>query len=207
MAKYTGSDCRQCRRENAKLFLKGDKCYSAKCPYTLRPVIPGQHGAGRKKVSEYGTQLREKQKVKRIYGLLEKQFRLTFERAEKQKGATGENMLILLERRLDNVVYRLGLGKSRSQARQIVNHGHITVNGRKVNIPSFVVKAGDVIAVKENKRSNSYFKAVSESVKLNLPAWLTYDPEKMEGKVVSLPQRSDIDASISENMIVELYSR
>ncbi|MBQ2712879.1 MAG: 30S ribosomal protein S4 [Clostridia bacterium] len=207
MARYTGSDCRQCRREGGKLFLKGDKCYSAKCPFLSRPTIPGQHGAGRRKVSEYGLQLREKQKVKRIYGLLEKQFRMVFERAEKMKGATGENMLILLERRLDNVVYRLGLAKSRSQARQIVNHGHITVNGRKVNIPSYIIKAGDVIAVKENKKENNYFKAVSESVKLTIPGWLVYDAEKMEGRVQALPQRSDIDATISENMIVELYSR
>lgn len=207
MAKYTESDCRLCRREGTKLFLKGDRCYSAKCALVKRPTPPGQHGAGRKKVSEYGLQLREKQKTKRLYGLLEKQFSRTYVKAERMKGATGENMLVLLERRLDNVVYKLGLGSSRSQARQVVNHGHITVNGKCVNIPSYVVKAGDVIAVKESRKSNTYFKQLQETKKLNLPKWLEFDIEKLEGKVLQLPERADVEVEIAENMIVELYSR
>ncbi len=207
MAKYTESDCRLCRREGTKLFLKGDRCYSAKCAIVKRPTPPGQHGAGRKKVSEYGLQLREKQKAKRLYGLLEKQFSRTYVKAERMKGATGENMLVLLERRLDNVVYKLGLGSSRSQARQIVNHGHITVNGKCVNIPSYVVKAGDVVAVKENRKANTYFKQLQETKKLNLPKWLEFDIEKLEGKVLQLPERADVEVEIAENMIVELYSR
>ena len=207
MAKYTESDCRLCRREGTKVFLKGDRCYSAKCAIVKRPTPPGQHGAGRKKVSEYGLQLREKQKAKRLYGLLEKQFSRTYVKAERMKGATGENMLVLLERRLDNVVYKLGLGSSRSQARQIVNHGHITVNGKCVNIPSYVVKAGDVVAVKENRKANTYFKQLQETKKLNLPKWLEFDIEKLEGKVLQLPERADVEVEIAENMIVELYSR
>ena len=207
MAKYTESDCRLCRREGTKLFLKGDRCYSAKCAIVKRPTPPGQHGAGRKKVSEYGLQLREKQKAERLYGLLEKQFSRTYVKAERMKGATGENMLVLLERRLDNVVYKLGLGSSRSQARQIVNHGHITVNGKCVNIPSYVVKAGDVVAVKENRKANTYFKQLQETKKLNLPKWLEFDIEKLEGKVLQLPERADVEVEIAENMIVELYSR
>lgn len=207
MAKYTESDCRLCRREGTKLFLKGDRCYSAKCAIVKRPTPPGQHGAGRKKVSEYGLQLREKQKAKRLYGLLEKQFSRTYVKAERMKGATGENMLVLLERRLDNVVYKLGLGSSRSQARQIVNHGHITVNGKCVNIPSYVVKAGDVVAVKENRKANTYFKQLQETKKLNLPKWLEFDIEKLEGEVLQLPERADVEVEIAENMIVELYSR
>ena len=207
MAKYTESDCPLCRREGTKLFLKGDRCYSAKCAIVKRPTPPGQHGAGRKKVSEYGLQLREKQKAKRLYGLLEKQFSRTYVKAERMKGATGENMLVLLERRLDNVVYKLGLGSSRSQARQIVNHGHITVNGKCVNIPSYVVKAGDVVAVKENRKANTYFKQLQETKKLNLPKWLEFDIEKLEGKVLQLPERADVEVEIAENMIVELYSR
>lgn len=207
MAKYTESACRICRREGAKLFLKGDRCYSAKCAILKRPTPPGQHGAGRKKVSEYGVQLREKQKTKRTYGLLEKQFRLTFKRAEIMKGAAGENMLSLLERRLDNVCYRMGIGSSRAQARQIVNHAHITVNGKTVNIPSFSVKAGDVISVKENRRNRVYFKVLSEQKKLNLPKWLEFNIDTFTGKVLALPERADVDLTISENMIVELYSR
>lgn len=207
MAKYTESDCRLCRREGAKLFLKGERCYSAKCALTRRPVAPGQHGAGRKKVSEYGLQLREKQKAKRTYGVLEKQFRKTYRTAEKLKGQTGENLLQLLERRLDNVVYRLGIAGSRSQARQIVNHAHITVNGRTVNIPSYTTKQGDVIAVKENKQNKPYFKALAETKKLNLPKWLEYNADKMEGRLIALPEKEDLDVTIAENMIVELYSK
>lgn len=207
MARYTESSCRICRREGTKLFLKGDRCYSAKCALSKRQAPPGQHGQGRKKVSEYGLQLREKQKTKKTYGLLERQFRKYYHIAEKMKGQTGENMLMLLELRLDNVCYRMGVGKSRAQARQIVNHSHITVNGKKVNIPSYICKEGDVIAVKENKTSNKYFEDVKNTKKLNLPKWLEFDIEKLQGKVLALPQRDDIDLSISENMIVELYSR
>jgi len=207
MARYTDSSCRICRREGAKLFLKGERCYSTKCALTKRQAAPGQHGSSRKKVSEYGLQLREKQKTKKSYGLLERQFKKYYNVAEKMRGQTGENMLMLLELRLDNVCYRMGIGKSRAQARQLVNHSHITVNGKKVNIPSYICKAGDVIAVKENKVSNKFFTELKATKKLNLPKWLEFDTEKLEGKIIVHPQRDDIDLSISENMIVELYSR
>ena len=208
MARYTGPDCRLCRREGAKLFLKGDRCYSANCAMNKRAVAPGQHGAARKKVTEYATQLREKQKAKRIYGVGEKQFHMYYVEADRRKGVTGENMLSLLERRLDNVVYRLGFGVSRSQARQLVNHAHITVNGKKVNIPSYIVKAGDVIAVKENKVNNTFFKELEER-KPNgvIPKWLEADMEKLSGKVIALPVREDIGMDIREQLIVELYSK
>ncbi len=209
MATYREAKCRLCRREGGKLFLKGEKCYNGKCPFEKRRVAPGQHGlaAARKKVSEYGQQLREKQKVKRIYGVQEGQFRSYYEQADRMKGITGENMLSLLERRLDNVVYRMGIGVSRSQARQLVDHGHFLVNGRKVNIPSYIVKAGDVITVKESKTSNKYFEAIKASKVANLPKWVEFDPEKLQGKILSLPEREDIDSQISEHMIVELYSK
>lgn len=207
MAKYTDSSCRICRREGEKLFLKGERCFSSKCAITKRPTAPGQHGAARKKVSEYGVQLREKQKTKRAYGILETQFRNHFSLAEIQRGQTGENLLIILESRLDNVVYRMGLGSSRAMARQIVNHSHITVNGKKVNIPSYLVKAGDVIAVKENRTNRTVFESVKATKKLNLPKWIEFDAEKLSGKILALPQREDIDLTIAENMIVELYSR
>ena len=207
MATYREARCRLCRREGAKLFLKGDKCYNGKCPFEKRPVAPGVHGAGRKKVSEYGQQLREKQKVKRIYGVQEGQFRSYYEKADRMKGITGENMLSLLERRLDNVIYRMGIGVSRAQARQLVNHGHFLVNGKKVNVPSFIVKAGDVITVKESKASNKYFEAVKGSKVTNLPKWLEFSPEKLEGKVIALPARDDVDSQIAEHKIVELYSK
>lgn len=207
MATYREAKCRLCRREGGKLFLKGDKCYNGKCPFEKRPVAPGAHGAGRKKISEYGQQLREKQKVKRIYGVQEGQFRDYYERADRMKGITGENMLSLLERRLDNVVYRMGMGVSRAQARQLVNHGHFTVNGKKVNIPSFIVKVGDVIAVKENKTSNKYFEEIKSAKVANLPKWLEFNNEKLEGKVIALPARDDIDSQIAEHRIVELYSK
>ena len=206
MAKYTDADCRLCRTEGAKLFLKGERCLSKKCAMEKRPVAPGQHGAGRKKTSEYKLQLREKQKVKRAYGMLEKQFRSYFEEAERLKGITGENMLTLLERRLDNVVYRLGIGASRAQSRQIVNHGHITVNGKAVNIPSFQVKVGDVVAVKETKQKSELFASVKNS-KVIVPKWLEFDSAKLSGKVVKLPARDDIDLNIQEHLIVELYSK
>ncbi|MDD7214076.1 MAG: 30S ribosomal protein S4 [Clostridia bacterium] len=208
MAKYTDAKCRLCRREGGKLFLKGDKCYKTSCPFEKRPVAPGQHGADRKKVSEYGLQLREKQKVKRIYGVLEVQFREYYEKADKMKGITGENMLSLLERRLDNVVYRMGIAVSRAQARQLVTHAHFTVNGRPVDIASYEVKVGDVVAVKETKKDAPYFatiKGVQKSGKM--PKWLDFDTEKLEGKIIALPTREDIDSQITEQMIVELYSK
>lgn len=208
MAKYTESKCRLCRREGAKLFLKGERCFKPTCAFERRPVAPGQHGMARKKISEYGLQLREKQKCKRIYGVLEGQFRKYFEKADRMKGITGENMLSLLERRLDNVIFRMGIGSSRSQARQLVTHGHFTVNGKKVNIASYSVKVGDVIAVKENKRSNKYFEEIKTMKIGSMPKWLEFNPETLEGKILANPTREDIaDVTIKENMIVELYSK
>ena len=206
MAKYTDADCRLCRREGCKLFLKGDRCISPKCAMEKRPVVPGQHGMGRKKITDYGMQLREKQKVKRAYGILEKQFRRYYEEAERMKGITGENMLSLIERRLDNVVYRMGIGASRKECRQIVNHGQITVNGRCVNIPSFIVKPGDIIAIKENKRDLEMFKDL-KGMKIIMPKWLEFNSEKLEGKILANPSREDIDLNIKEHLIIELYSR
>ena len=208
MARYTGPVCRLCRREGAKLFLKGDRCYSQKCAFTLRPNAPGQHGAGRHgKMSEYGTQLREKQKVKRAYGILESQFRKYFDIAEKMKGKAGENLLQLLERRLDNVCFRLGIGDSRAQARQLVMHGHVLVNGHKVDIPSYIVNAGDVITVAQRSASQEYFKTLKEEGGKGIPKWLEFDVAELTGKVVALPERDDIDLTIEEHLIVELYSK
>ena len=208
MAKYTESKCRLCRREGAKLFLKGERCFKPTCAFERRPVAPGQHGMARKKISEYGLQLREKQKCKRIYGVLEGQFRDYFEKADRMKGITGENMLSLLERRLDNVIFRMGVGSSRSQARQLVTHGHFTVNGKKVNIASYCVKVGDVIAVKENKKNNKYFEEIKTMKVGSMPKWLEFDPESLSGKILANPTREDIaDVTIKENMIVELYSK
>lgn len=208
MAKYTESKCRLCRREGAKLFLKGERCFKATCAFERRPVAPGQHGMARKKISEYGLQLREKQKCKRIYGVLEGQFRKYFEKADRMKGITGENMLSLLERRLDNVIFRMGIGSSRSQARQLVTHGHFTVNGKKVNIASYNVKVGDVIAVKENKKGNKYFEEIKTMKVGSMPKWLEFNPETLEGKILANPTREDVaDVTIKENMIVELYSK
>ena len=206
MAKLIGPDCRQCRREGCKLFLKGERCTSKKCAFERRPSLPGQHGSARKRVTEYGLQLREKQKVKRAYGILEKQFRKYYEEAVRMKGVTGENMLSLIERRLDNVVYRMGIGASRSECRQIVNHGQITVNGRRVNVPSFIVKVGDVIEVKENKRDLQMFKDL-KGMKIIMPKWLEFDSEQLKGKILALPTREDIDLGIKEHLIIELYSR
>lgn len=208
MARTIQPDCRQCRREGCKLFLKGERCTSKKCAMERRPVIPGQHGNSKRRVafSEYGTQLREKQKVKRMYSILEKQFREYYETAERMKGVTGENMLSLIERRLDNVVYRMGIGASRKQCRQIVNHGHITVNGKRVDIASFLVKQGDVIAIKENKQDIDAFKALRET-KIVTPKWLEFDPATLSGKILALPKREDIDSDIKEQLIIELYSR
>ena len=208
MARTIQPDCRQCRREGCKLFLKGERCTTKKCAMERRPVIPGQHGNSRRRVafSEYGTQLREKQKVKRMYGILENQMREYYEAAERMKGVTGENMLSLIERRLDNVVYRMGIGASRKQCRQIVNHGHITVNGKRVDIASYRVKVGDVIAIKESKQDVEAFKALRET-KIVTPKWLEFDPATLSGKILALPKREDIDSDIKEQLIVEIYSR
>lgn len=207
MARYTEAVCRLCRREGMKLYLKGDRCYSDKCGVTRRPQAPGQHGTGRRKLSEYGLQLREKQKARRIYGVLEKQFANYFVKAEKMKGITGENLLQLLERRLDNVVYRLGFAQSRPQARQLVRHGHITVNGRKVNIPSFLVDLDDIVAVKAKSASEvEHFKLLKEGTGKTVAPWLEVNYEALEAKVVSLPSREDIDVEIQEHLIVEYYS-
>ncbi|MCI8458610.1 MAG: 30S ribosomal protein S4 [Clostridia bacterium] len=206
MAKYTCADCRQCRREGQKLFLKGERCTSKKCAMERRPVPPGQHGMGRKKASEYSLQLREKQKAKRAYGLLEKQFHGYYEEAERMRGVTGENMLSLIERRLDNVVYRMGIGASRAQCRQIVNHGHITVNGTRVDIPSYQVKIGDVIAVHESSKDNAIFKEL-RGARIVMPKWLEFDTESLVGKITDSPKREDIDLNINEQLIVELYSK
>ena len=207
MARYTGASCRQCRREGMKLFLKGDRCYTDKCAIVKRNYAPGQHGQGRTKVSNYGLQLREKQKVKRIYGVLETQFRNLYERADNMSGKTGENLLSLLERRLDNVVYRMGLASSRKEARQLVTHAHFTLNGKKVDIPSITVKAGDVIEVKETSKSSAKFKALVEANSRIAPKWLEADAAKMTAKVVGIPTREDIDLEIAEHLIIELYSK
>lgn len=206
MARYTGPQCKLCRREGVKLYLKGDRCYSEKCAIARRAYAPGQHGQSRKKLTNYGLQLREKQKAKRIYGILETQFRNYYEEAERQKGISGENLLRTLELRLDNVVFRLGMASSRVEARQLVRHGHFTVNGKKVNIPSFEVSVNDVVAVKEGSRTSDKFKALAE-IATNVPKWLTVDKDKMEGQVIALPQREDIDIPVNETLIVELYSK
>lgn len=208
MARYKDSVCRLCRREGLKLYLKGDRCYTPRCAVDRRAYAPGQHGQGRKKVSEYGLQLREKQKARRMYGILEGQFRRYFDKAERQQGVTGENLLRLLERRLDNIIYRLGLGASRNEARQLVRHGHFTVNGRKVNIPSFLVKVGDVIAVRDKSKDSPRVKELMErAADRTPPAWLEFDADPAIGRVVALPARDQIDAPVQEHLIVELYSR
>ena len=208
MARYTGPVCRLCRREGAKLYLKGDRCYSDSCSFTKRSYAPGQHGQARKKVSEYGIQLREKQRARRVYGVLEGQFRTYFDKADRQKGITGENLLVLLERRLDNVVYRLGFAASRTQARQLVRHRHFTVNGKRVDIPSYQIKPGDVIQVKETSKQSPLIKEIAEAVTTKTtPAWLEVQAEEMIGKIVRYPNRDEIDTPIQEHLIVELYSR
>jgi len=206
MARYTGPSCRLCRREGQKLYLKGDRCYSDKCALDRRQSAPGQHGARRSKLSGYGTQLREKQKVKRYYGLIEGQFREVFEKATKQKGIVGENFLRLLELRLDNVVYRLGFASSRKEARQLVNHGHFMLNGKKADIPSMTLKVGDVVSVREKSKSSSKFKELAEKAPTT-PKWVSSDFEKLVGKVEALPLREDIDLPIEEHLIIELYSK
>ena len=206
MARYTDANCRLCRREGQKLFLKGDRCYSTKCAMERRGYAPGQHGQGRSKASDYALQLKEKKKTKRFYGLQETQFRNLFDKADRKSGITGENLLIMLETRLDNVVFRLGFASSRKEARQLVNHGHFTVNGKKVNIPSYTVKPGDVIKVKEKSTNSPKFKEVKEMT-ITVPEWVSVDVEKLEGKVLSVPTREQIDTPVAEHLIVELYSK
>lgn len=210
MARYTGAVCRQCRREGQKLFLKGERCYSDKCAVTRRAYAPGQHGQtqGRKKTSEYGLQLRAKQKARRFYGVLESQFSRYFDTAERKAGMTGENLLRILESRLDNVVYRAGFASSRKEGRQLVRHGHYTVNGRRVNIPSYQVKAGDVVTVKTKTASGDKMKAVTEAHGSRpVPKWLDVSRDKLEARVIELPNREDIDLDVEESLIVELYSK
>ena len=208
MARYTDAVCRLCRREGQKLFLKGQRCYSAKCAIEKRAYAPGQHGQMRKKLSGYGQQLREKQKAKRYYGVLEKQFAHYFEIAEKKAGVTGENLLQVLESRFDNVIYRLGFGLSRAEARQLVVHGHFLINGKKVDIPSYLVSEGDVITIKESSRSLPKIKAVLEQTEGKVvPKWLDLDTNTLQAKVVTLAKRDDIDLEVEEHLIVELYSK
>jgi len=208
LGKYTGPACRFCRREGSKLFLKGDRCYSDKCAFERRSYVPGQHGQARVKVSNYGLQLREKQKVKRMYGLLERQFRTCFEKADWQKGVTGTNLLVLLERRLDNAVYRLGFASARRQARHLVRHDHFLVNGKKVNIPSYLVKVGDVIEIKEKSRSIlAINEAIEAVVRRGVPQWLELDKDNFRGTVKAYPMREDLTMPMQEQLIVELYSK
>lgn len=209
MGRYTDSVCRQCRREGEKLFLKGDRCYSEKCGIEKRPYAPGQHGQKRRqKPSEYGIQLREKQKTRRIYGVLEKQFRNYFKKADQQQGITGENLLILLERRLDNVVFRLGLASSRKEARQLVCHDHFTINGKKANIPSMLVGVGDLVQVKPGSANSPKFEEIKAAATYKTPPeWLQVDVDNLSGRVVAYPTREQIDTMVNEQLIVELYSR
>jgi len=207
MARYTEAVCRLCRREGVKLYLKGEKCYSDKCPVVKRATPPGQHGASRRKPTEYAIQLREKQKARRFYGVMEKQFERYFELAARKKGVTGEVLLQTLERRLDNIVYRMGFAASRAEARQIVKHSHIEVNGRKVNIPSYLVREGDVVAVREGSREHKRIKELAAAATRTVPAWLSVDPEALRGTVLRLPNRDEIDTPVQEQLIVEYYSR
>ncbi len=208
MARYIGSKCRQCRREGEKLFLKGEKCYTSKCAIENRPFPPGQHGQRRTRLSDYARQLREKQKLRRIYGVLERQFRRYYQEADRRKGSTGENLLQILECRLDNVVYRMGFGSTRSEARQLVRHNGITVNGGKVNIPSYLVKAGDVVAVSEKAKAQLRVKSASDlAQQRGLPEWLDVDGTKLEGVFKAVPERSELPAEIQEQLVVELYSK
>ena len=208
MARYTDASCRLCRREGEKLFLKGTRCYTDKCAVARRNQAPGQHGAKKKKLSDYGVQLREKQKAKVFYGVLESQFRKYFEMASNKKGITGENLLQILETRLDNIVYRMGLGTSRAEARQIVRHGHITVNGKKVNIPSYLVEKEDVISLAESSMNDEKFKAIMEQTAgRTVPAWIDFNAEKKKATVLALPKREEIDLPVREHLIVELYSK
>lgn len=208
MARYTGASCKLCRREGQKLFLKGERCYGGKCALSRRAYAPGQHGQARKKLSEYGVQLREKQKAKRFYGVLESQFRSYFETASRKKGITGEVLLQLLESRLDNVVYRMGFGSTRAEARQLVTHGHFIVNGTRVNIPSYITKVGEAIEVAEGSRKSIRFKEILDMTGSKVvPKWIEVDQENLKGRVVALPSREDIDLPVQEHLIVELYSK
>jgi len=208
MARYTDAVCKLCRREGQKLFLKGSRCYTEKCGITRRQYAPGQHGQGRKKTSEYGLQLRAKQMTKRFYGVLETQFRGYYDMATRKEGKTGDELLSILETRLDNVIYRLGWGSSRAEARQLVVHGHFTVNGRRVDIPSYLVKPGEVISIKDKSRQSEKIKAVVEANSAHpIPKWLEINRETLEGKVIALPGREDIDLAVDETLIVELYSK
>ena len=208
MARYTGPACKLCRREGKKLYLKGERCTSGKCALDRRSTAPGQHGAAQKKMGEYGLQLREKQTTKRYYGVLERQFKNYYEEAARKEGMTGENLLILLERRLDNTIYRMGLAESHKEARQLVLHGHFTLNGKKVDIPSLLVKPGDVIAVKEASKDSTKIKALAEALESKTaPKWLDVDKTNLVAKVVSFPARDDIDFDFNEQLIVELYSK
>ncbi|OEF97912.1 30S ribosomal protein S4 [Desulfuribacillus alkaliarsenatis] len=208
MAKYTGPSCRQCRREGVKLFLKSDRCYTDKCAIDRRTYAPGQHGQGRKKVSEYGLQLREKQKARRIYGVLEGQFRKYYKEATRRKGVTGEILLQLLETRLDNIIYRLGFAGSRREARQLVRHGHFLVNGKKVDIPSYQVVPGSTIEVAEKSKGSEKFKEIKEAAATKgSKEWIEVDSDNLSGRVVRVPSREEIDIPVAEQMIVELYSR
>jgi len=208
LARYLGPSCRLCRREGLQLYLKGDRCYTDKCAIERRHYPPGQHGQRRAKLSDYGLQLREKQKVKRIYGVMEKQFRGYFEKAERQKGVTGTNLLIFLERRLDNIVYRLGFANSRAQARQLVRHNHVLINGRKVNLPSYLVKMGDTVQVTEKGRSLPLIQDALEAVaRRGCPPWLEFNKEEAQGRVIMFPSREDITMPVQEHLIVELYSK
>ncbi|MCM2265104.1 MAG: 30S ribosomal protein S4 [Desulfuromonadales bacterium] len=209
MARYTGPVCRMCRRENMKLFLKGDRCFTDKCAIERRAYAPGQHGQGRIKVSDYGTQLREKQRVKRTYGLLENQFRSYFEKAERMKGVTGENLLVLLERRLDSMVYRMGFATSRSEARQLVRHSHFIINGRKVNVPSYLVRPGDVVELREKSRQVTRINEALDGVmRRGLPSWVDVDRSGFKGTVKTLPVRGEMTTpTFQEQLIVELYSK
>lgn len=209
MARNISASCRRCRRENIKMYLKGDRCYSDKCSFERRAFAPGQHGQARfRKVSDYAIQLREKQKVKAMYGMLEKQFKLYFQKADRQKGVTGENLLVLLERRLDNAIFRLGMASSRNQARQLVLHKHILVNGKKVNIPSYQIAPGDEISVKEKSRANNYIVESLEAVeRRGVPSWLELDKDNFKAVVKAMPNREEITMPIQEQLIVELYSK
>jgi small subunit ribosomal protein S4 len=211
MARHTGAVCKLCRRQGEKLFLKGDRCFTAKCAFDKRSYPPGMHGRRarfRRKTTDFGTQLREKQKARRIYGVLERQFRRYFGEAERRKGVTGENLLQILESRLDNIVYRFGFASSRAQARQLVRHGHFDVNGRKTDIPSFLVKPGDVIVVRARSRDNGYFGTIAEDMEHRLvPEWLSMDVNTLSGRVLALPSREEIEVPLSEHLIIEYYSR
>ena len=208
MARYTGPSCKLCRREGKKLFLKGDRCLTSKCAVERRATVPGQHGAGRKTVKEYGMQLREKQTARRYYGVQEKQFKKYYVAADKQSGVAGENLLSLLERRFDNVVYRMGLAASRKEARQLIRHGHFTLNGKKADIPSIILKVGDTVSVKEKSRSSEKFKELQEQMAAVIaPKWLDVDVDDFSAKMIMIPERADVDFPFQEQLIIELYSK